>query len=97
MLGKFILRVLVFLSIPTVILGGWGAFIITLDYRSYVSSLPVPSDKDIVICGDSQSKDRLDPTCFPRLHNYSHNEAFLLLDSGLVVFFQVDFGVRNPF
>lgn len=71
MVLKFISRVLMFLSIPAVLLGGWAVFIITLDYHSYHSSLPVPEGRDIVVCGDSHSKDCIDPDCFLRLHNFS--------------------------
>lgn len=71
MIRYFIFRVLTLLSIPASIALAWIAFVVTLDLRSYRSSLGVPEGRDVWVCGDSQSRDGLDPSIFGRLHNFS--------------------------
>lgn len=71
MVIRFIVKTVAFFALPVFLFSGWAVFIIFLDYTSYVESLKVPAEKDIVVCCDSQTKDSLDPSLFPRLFNFS--------------------------
>ena len=71
MIKHFVFRLLAFAALPTAILVVWTALVVSLDLKSYRSSLSVPADRDVWVCGDSQSRDSLDPRVFTRLRNFS--------------------------
>jgi len=71
MIRKFLLKLLVVASFPCVGMLLWCVFVIALDYRSYHSLIVLPDCCRIVICGNSQSRDALNPLFFPLLHNCS--------------------------
>lgn len=71
MIRKFLLQLLLTASFPCAGMLLWCVFVITLDYRSYHSLIVLPECCRIVICGNSQSRDALDPLFFPLLHNCS--------------------------
>ena len=68
---KFLSYAILFLGMPAVLGAAWTAFVVTMDYRSYMSALPAPSGLTVAVCGDSQTKDALDPSIVPGLFNFS--------------------------
>ena len=68
---KFLLKALLFLALPAVLGAAWTAFVVVCDYRSYTSALVAPADATVAVCGDSQTKDALDPAVVPGLFNFS--------------------------
>ncbi len=68
---KFLSYVILFLGMPAVLGAVWTAFVVTMDYRSYMGALPAPSGATVAVCGDSQTKDALDPSIVPGLFNFS--------------------------
>ena len=68
---KFLSYAILFLGFPAVLGAVWTAFVVTMDYRSYMGALPAPSGATVAVCGDSQTKDALDPSIVPGLFNFS--------------------------
>lgn len=68
---RFLSYAILFLSLPVVLGAAWTAFVVTADYRSYTGALAAPADAAIAVCGDSQTKDALDPAVIPGLFNFS--------------------------
>jgi hypothetical protein len=68
---KFLSYAILFLGMPAVLGAVWTAFVVTMDYRSYMGALPAPSGATVAVCGDSQTKDALDPSIVPGLFNFS--------------------------
>ena len=68
---KFISYAVLFLALPAALGVAWTAFVVTMDYRSYMGALPAPSGATVAVCGDSQTKDALDPALVPGLYNFS--------------------------
>lgn len=68
---RFLKRLFLFAAIPTAVAVGWTAFVVAMDRRSYVRALPLAEGETTVVCGDSQTKDALDPAVIPGLRNFS--------------------------
>ena len=68
---RFLKRLLLFAAIPLVIAVAWTAFVVVMEYRSYVGALTLAEGETMVVCGDSQTKDALDPAIIPGLRNFS--------------------------
>ena len=68
---RFLKRLIQFAAIPTVIAVAWTAFVVVMEYRSYVGALTLAEGETMVVCGDSQTKDALDPAIIPGLRNFS--------------------------
>ena len=68
---RFLKRLLLFAAFPTVIAVAWTTFVVVMDRRSYVRALPLAEGETVVVCGDSQTKDALDPARIPGLRNFS--------------------------
>lgn len=68
---KFLSYAILFLGFPAVLGAVWTVFVVTMDYRSYMGALPAPSGATVAVCGDSQTKDALDPSIVPGLFNFS--------------------------
>ena len=68
---RFLLKLFLFLTPPAILGGGWTVFVAAADYRSYSSALAAPDGAEVLVCGDSQTKDALDPSIVPRLFNFS--------------------------
>lgn len=69
---RFVCRLMWFLSIPAALSVAWLSFVVATDRASYVRSLAAPDGVDVLVCGDSQTKDALDPAVFTRLFNFSN-------------------------
>ena len=68
---RFLKRLFLFAAFPAVIAVVWTAFVVVMDRCSYVRALPLAEGETIVVCGDSQTKDALDPAIIPGLRNFS--------------------------
>lgn len=68
---KFLSYAILFLGFPAVLGAVWTVFVVTMDYRSYAGALAAPPGATIAVCGDSQTKDALDPAVIPGLFNFS--------------------------
>ena len=68
---KFISYAILFLALPAVLGAAWTAFVVVADYRSYTGALAAPPETTVAVCGDSQTKDALDPALVPGLFNFS--------------------------
>jgi len=68
---RFISYATLFLILPAALGVAWTAFVVTADYRSYTGALAAPQGARIAVCGDSQTKDALDPSLIPGLFNFS--------------------------
>ena len=68
---RFLKRLLQFAAIPAVVAVVWTSFVVVMDRRSYVRALPLAEGETTVVCGDSQTKDALDPALIPGLRNFS--------------------------
>ena len=68
---KFMSYVILFLALPVVLGAAWTAFVVVADYRSYTGALAAPPEATVAVCGDSQTKDALDPALIPGLFNFS--------------------------
>ena len=68
---RFLKRLLLFAAFPTVIAVVWTTFVVVMDRCSYVRALPLAEGETVVVCGDSQTKDALDPARIPGLRNFS--------------------------
>ena len=68
---RFLKRLFFFAAFPTVIAVVWTTFVVVMDRCSYVRALPLAEGETVVVCGDSQTKDALDPARIPGLRNFS--------------------------
>lgn len=68
---KFVSYAILFLGLPALLGAAWTAFVVVADYRSYAGALAAPPGATIAVCGDSQTKDALDPAVIPGLFNFS--------------------------
>lgn len=68
---RFLKRLLLFIAFPTVIAVVWTTFVVAMDRWSYMRALPLAEGETVVVCGDSQTKDALDPARIPGLRNFS--------------------------
>lgn len=68
---EFLGRLLLFLLGPILLGAGWTVFVVYKDLTSYRSALLAPDDTVVAVCGDSQTKDALDPALFPHFFNFS--------------------------
>ncbi|MCQ2391924.1 MAG: esterase-like activity of phytase family protein [Kiritimatiellae bacterium] len=68
---KFLLRLFLFFWVPVLLAIVWTVFVVVCDCRSYRAALEVPDGAAVVVCGDSQTKDSLDPALFPGFFNFS--------------------------
>ena len=68
---KFVSSVLLFFLLPVLLGLAWTAFVVVMDYRSYTGALKMPETATVAVCGDSQTKDALDPAIVPGLFNFS--------------------------
>lgn len=68
---KFLFSILVFFSLPVLLGVGWTIFVVLMDWRSYSCALTMPEGTTVAVCGDSQTKDALDPALVPGLFNFS--------------------------
>ena len=68
---KFLFRLFLFLWVPVLLAIVWTVFVVVCDCRSYRAALEVPDGAAVVVCGDSQTKDALDPALFPGFFNFS--------------------------
>ena len=68
---RFLKRLFLFAAFPAVIAVVWTSFVVVIDRCSYVRALPLAEGETIVVCGDSQTKDALDPAIIPGLRNFS--------------------------
>jgi len=68
---RSLLRLTVFLSAPILLGAAWTAYVVAMDRASYARALRLPADATAVVCGDSQTKDALDPAGIPGFVNFS--------------------------
>ncbi len=68
---RFISYLLLFFLLPGLLGVGWTVFVVVTDWRSYKRALVMPKTATIAVCGDSQTKDGLDPARCPGLFNFS--------------------------
>ena len=68
---KFFSYMTLFLLLPVLVGLGWTIFVVVMDARSYMRALAAPEGTTVAVCGDSQTKDALDPALFPGLFNFS--------------------------
>lgn len=68
---KFLLRLVLFFWVPVLLAIAWTVFVVAYDCRSYRSALVAPEQTMVAVCGDSQTKDSLDPALFPGFFNFS--------------------------
>ena len=68
---RFLFKAFVFMAPPVVLGVAWTAFVVFMDYRSYRTLLVAPPGAEVAVCGDSQTKDALDPSIVPGLFNFS--------------------------
>ena len=68
---KFLFRLFLFFWVPVLLAIAWTVFVVVCDCRSYRAALEVPDGTAVVVCGDSQTKDSLDPALFPGFFNFS--------------------------
>ena len=68
----FLKRLAAFLAVPAAVAAAWLAFAIGCDFASYRAALKAPDGASVAVCGDSQTKDALDPALFPGLFNFSN-------------------------
>ena len=68
---RFLFKAFVFLAPPIVLGVAWTAFVVFMDYRSYKASLVAPPGAEVMVCGDSQTNDALDPSIVHGLFNFS--------------------------
>lgn len=68
---KFLIRLFLFFWVPVLLMIGWTVFVVVCDCRSYRKALVAPDQTMVAICGDSQTKDSLDPELFPGFFNFS--------------------------
>lgn len=69
---KFLKRLFLFAAVAGVPAAFWCAFVVWMDFSSYGKSLEMPDGAHVVVCGDSQTKDALDPAVVPGLFNFSN-------------------------
>lgn len=68
---RFLLRILLFLSLPFSVTAVWTTVVIALDFKTYKASLSIPEGCDIVVCSDSQTRAALNPEIISNLYNFS--------------------------
>lgn len=68
---RFLKRLFLFAAFPAAVAAAWTTFVVAMDRRSYVRALPLAEGETMVVCGDSQTKDALDPARIPGLRNFS--------------------------
>jgi len=68
---RFAKRLLLFALAPAFVAVAWTVFVVAMDYRSYTMGLKLAEGETVVVCGDSQTKDGLDPSVVTGLHNCS--------------------------
>ena len=68
---RFLVRMLLFVSLPLALGIVWTAYVVAMDYSSYTRALKLPTGTTAVVCGDSQTKDALDPDLIPGFANFS--------------------------
>ena len=68
---RFLKRFFLFAAFPAVVAVVWTTFVVVMDRRSYVRALPLAEGETVVVCGDSHTKDALDPARIPGLRNFS--------------------------
>ena len=68
---RFLVRVFLFMSVPVLLGAVWTAYVVWMDYSCYTRALVLPEGTTVVVCGDSQTKDALDPALIPGLANFS--------------------------
>lgn len=69
---EFLKRFALFAALVALPASAWIAAVVALDHASYRASLKMPDGASVVVCGDSQTKDALDPALFPALFNFSN-------------------------
>jgi len=68
---RFLKNFALFLSLPAVLGAAWTVFVVAMDYASYTGALAAPDGATVAVCGDSQTKDALDPSVVSGLFNFS--------------------------
>ena len=68
---RFLVRTFLFLSVPVLLGVAWTVYVVWMDYASYTRALVLPEETTVAVCGDSQTKDALDPAHIPGLANFS--------------------------
>lgn len=68
---RFLIRLFLFFSLPVALGLAWTVFVVAMDHASYARALKLPADATAVVCGDSQTKDALDPAGIPGFVNFS--------------------------
>lgn len=68
---RFLKRLFLFASIPATVAVAWTAFVVAMDRHSYVKALQMAEGETVLVCGDSQTKDALDPAAIKGLRNFS--------------------------
>lgn len=68
---RFLTRMFLFAAVPLSLGVAWTAYVVFMDYRSYTAALKLPEGTVIAVCGDSQTKDALDPALIPAFANFS--------------------------
>ena len=70
---RFVISVFAFGSILLVLLAGWAALLLRMEWRGWKEACILPSGCDIVVCCDSQTETGLSPEVLPRLFNASRS------------------------
>ncbi len=68
---RFLKRLFLFTAIPAAVAVVWTTFVVVTDRLSYMRALPLAEGETVVVCGDSQTKDALDPARITGLRNFS--------------------------
>lgn len=68
---RFLLRILLFLSLPFSVAVIWTTVVVALDLQAYRASLSVPVGCDTLVCADSQTRASLNPEIISNLFNFS--------------------------
>ncbi len=68
---RFLTRIFLFAAFPLLLGVAWTAYVVFMDYRSYTAALKLPDGTTVAVCGDSQTKDALDPALIPSFANFS--------------------------
>ena len=77
LMTKFLSRLILFVSIASLIFGGWGVLVVGIELVTYHSEIKMPAGAYILVCGDSQPAHAFDPMRWPGLFNFSRDATLL--------------------
>jgi hypothetical protein len=74
---RFIFRSFLLAAISAMILGGWSCALLWAEISAYRTECHAPPEKEVLVCGDSQTEASLDPGFWPSLFNFSQSATAL--------------------